>query len=147
MTKLLKVTSPIWDLEIGDTFTFDENTKTYTAKDESSYAESGDCGSMTFTHSAQCTISEDMAKSLIEDGFVAEFPGTKDNTKAVSANKDDKKFVNVFNVMDDLRSTYNNDLTHIDATCADCPECLKVERITVLKNLISLIDYLKTFKK
>ena len=56
-------------------------------------------------------------------------------------------FVNVFNAIDNMLDTYKSDLKNIDIDMSDAPECLKVEKTTVLRNLIKTLDYLKNLKK
>ena len=42
---------------------------------------------------------------------------------------------------------YSKDLNGIDNEYKDMPECLKVEKVTVIKNLLKLLTYLKSLKK
>ena len=57
------------------------------------------------------------------------------------------QFVNIFNEIDKLISEYSKDLDGIDNEYKDMPECLKVEKVTVIKNLLKLLTYLKSLKK
>ena len=61
--------------------------------------------------------------------------------------KTDKSFVNVFDEIDNMINTYSTELKNIDKDMANSPECLKVEKTTVLQNLIKTLDHLKTLRK
>ena len=58
-----------------------------------------------------------------------------------------KPFVNVFDEIDKMLNTYTSDLKSIDSDMDNAPECLKVEKATVLKNLIKTLNYLKNLRK
>ena len=49
--------------------------------------------------------------------------------------------------LDEMIDTYNEDLKNIDKDTEDFPQCMKVEKETVLRNLIKVLSYLKTLKK
>lgn len=53
----------------------------------------------------------------------------------------------MFNAIDNMLDTYKSDLKNIDTDMSDAPECLKVEKTTVLRNLIKTLDYLKNLRK
>ena len=65
----------------------------------------------------------------------------------IKSDKPEKEFVNVFNAIDNMLDTYKSDLKNIDTDMSDAPECLKVEKTTVLRNLIKTLDYLKNLRK
>ena len=82
------------------------------------------------------SISTDFAKDLISNGILDD--GEK---------KEDRNFVNVFDTMDDMLDTYQKDLDNIDTDMKDSPACLKIEKETVLRNLIKTLSYLRSLKK
>lgn len=58
-----------------------------------------------------------------------------------------KPFVNVFDEIDNMLDAYTKDLKNINTDMDNAPECLKVEKTTVLKNLIKTLNYLKNLRK
>ena len=63
------------------------------------------------------------------------------------ATKTNSSFVNVFDEIDDMLIKYNADLHNIDKDMKGQPECLKVEKPTVLSNLIKVLTHLKGLRK
>ena len=74
------------------------------------------------------------------EGYLAEVK----KTEPILEKKD---FVNVFEEIDSLLEDYTIDLGNLDEEMADMPACLKVERKTVLDNLVTLLTHLKSLKK
>ena len=62
---------------------------------------------------------------------------------------DDKKtFVNTFDEIQTMLPEYNNELCVIKSKADEnTPQCLLVEKETVLRNMIKLLEYLKGLKK
>ena len=59
-----------------------------------------------------------------------------------------KRFVNIFDEIDNKLSEYNEELyTLSNGYNDDTPQCLLVEKETVLRNMIKLLEYLKGLKK
>ena len=56
-------------------------------------------------------------------------------------------FVNIFDQIDALIDSYTYELNTIDESMKDSPACMKVEKETVLRNMIKLLDHLKSLKK
>ena len=137
MAKTLNVIQPFLMMEIGDTFEWDDNTKMYTANRTEEFHKSDDSDSeLRSVFSSNFAISADYAKDLILDGYLED------------VNSDNKKtFTNVFDEIDRLNAKYKDELANINKTMADMPECLKLERTTVLNNIISVLDHLKNLKK
>lgn len=135
MAKTLRVISDFLDMTPGDTFEYNEKTRMYTAeRNEEFHRTDDDDSELRSIYSAKFSISEGYAKELIQDGVLED--------------ADDKKaFVNIFDEIDSLTSRYENELKNVDKDMKDFPECMKVERTTVLNNLISVLDYLKGLKK
>ena len=137
MAKVLRVIDPFFDMNVGDTFTLTEDGKFYVFEKNEEFhtANVGSDSDMTSSYKSCFKISQKWAKQLIEDGYLEEVD-TKDN-----------KFVNVFDEIDKLLNEYNTELKNIPDTMKETPECLKVERTTVLSNIIKVLSYLKTLRK
>lgn len=136
MANTLRVIEDFFVMEVGDTFQWDENTKMYVAERSEEFHKSDDSDSeLRSTYSSNFAISADYAKELIADGVLEEVNPTK------------KVFMNVFDEISRLQSKYTDELKNIDEDMASMPECLKVERITVLNNMLSLLEHLSGLKK
>ena len=141
MAKILKVTKPFFVMEIGDTFEYDANTKQYKSVYNIEHNGSDEKNTtVVSTYNSVYTISEEYAKMLIEKGYLEESYIDTETEKPT-------QFVNIFNEIDKLISEYSKDLDGIDNEYKDMPECLKVEKVTVIKNLLKLLTYLKSLKK
>ena len=141
MAKILKVTKPFFVMEIGDTFEYDANTKQYKSVYNIEHNGSDEKNTtVVSTYNSVYTISEDYAKMLIDNGYLEESYIDTESEKPT-------QFVNIFNEIDRLISEYSKDLDGIDNEYKDMPECLKVEKVTVIKNLLKLLTYLKSLKK
>ena len=135
MAKTLRVISDFLDMNPGDTFEYNNDTKMYVAERSEEFHRSDDSDSeLRSIYSSRFAISEGYAKELIQDGILEDADETKN-------------FVNVFDEIDSLTSRYENELKNVNEDMAQFPECMKVERITVLNNLISVLDHLKGLKK
>lgn len=141
MAKILKVTKPFFVMEIGDTFEYDANTKQYKSVYNIEHNGSDEKSTtVVSTYNSVYTISEEYAKMLIDNGYLEESYIDTESEKPT-------QFVNIFNEIDRLISEYSKDLDGIDNEYKDMPECLKVEKVTVIKNLLKLLTYLKSLKK
>ena len=128
------VIKPFMHLVPGDTFEPNEDG-TYTVEQTSEINRTDDLfGDFKSTLNSKFTVSEDYIKELVREGVI-------------KSNKPEKEFVNVFNAIDNMLDTYKSDLKNIDTDMSDAPECLKVEKTTVLRNLIKTLDYLKNLRK
>ena len=141
MAKILKVTKPFFVMEVGDTFEYDANTKQYKSVYNIEHNGSDEKNTtVVSTYNSVYTISEEYAKMLIDNGYLEEsYIGTESEKPT--------QFVNIFNEIDKLISEYSKDLDGIDNEYKDMPECIKVEKVTVIKNLLKLLTYLKSLKK
>lgn len=83
--------------------------------------------------SSSYEISEEYAKHLIKSGYL----------KEVS----EQPYVNIFEEIEDLIALYTKELETIDKDMINEPACLKIEKQTVLENMIKLLGYLKSLKK
>ena len=141
MAKILKVTKPFFVMEIGDTFEYDVNTKQYKSVYNIEHNGSDEKNTtVVSTYNSVYTISEEYAKMLIDNGYLEESYIDTESEKPT-------QFINIFNEIDKLISEYSKDLDGIDNEYKDMPECLKVEKVTVIKNLLKLLTYLKSLKK
>lgn len=139
MTKILKVIKPFFVMEVGDTFEYNDKTKEYKSvyneEDNSSNEENS---TVVSSYNSVYTISEDYAKMLVENGYLEEVMQNTNN---------DKQFVNIFDEIEHLLIQYNTDLNILLNSDDDTPQCLKVEKETVLRNMIKLLKHLKSLKK
>ena len=139
MTKILKVIKPFFVMEVGDTFEYNDKTKAcksvYNEEHNSSNEENS---TVVSSYNSVYTISEDYAKMLVENGYLEEVMQNTNN---------DKQFVNIFDEIEHLLIQYNTDLNILLNSDDDTPQCLKVEKETVLRNMIKLLKHLKSLKK
>lgn len=137
MNKILKVVKPFFVMEEGDTFELAENGREYNSSVSAEHHESNDDnGEVTARYNASYTISTDYAETLEQEGYL----------KAVEPEKT-SNFVNVFDEIKELVDGYKHELSTLDDDMADMPQCLKVERQTVLTNLVTVLEYLNSLKK
>jgi hypothetical protein len=141
MSKVLKVIKPFFVLDKDDTLELSQDGTTYSSVYKEQTSQSDDASSnIQSTYTSEYTISVDYAKLLIEEGYLEE---VKKSEPVV----DKRDFVNVFEEIDMLIEDYTEALNNIDDEMANMPACLKVERKTVLDNLITLLTHLKSLKK
>ena len=137
MSKILRVIDPFFVLEVGDTLTLSDDGKFYVFERSEEFHKAGDSNELNSTYNSKFTISIDYAKELIKEGYLEE----------VESKQKTSSFVNVFDEIDNLINKYQNDLARIDIEMADQPQCLKVEKTTVLTNILSVLNHLKTLRK
>lgn len=139
MTKILKVVKPFFVMEIGDTFEYDNDTNQYKSVYNVENNSSNDNNSTVMSsYSSVYTISTEYAKVLIGQGYLEQ---VDENTA------EPKKFVNVFDEISNLISVYNKDLADVLRSDDNTPQCLKIEKETVLRNMIKLLEHLNSLKK
>lgn len=137
MSKTLRVIDPFFVLELGDTLTLSEDSKFYTFERNEEFHKAGDNNDLNSTYSSNFKISLDYAKELIRDGYLEE----------VDPKQKASSFVNVFDEIDNLIARYQKELANIDLDMAGQPQCVKVEKTTVLTNILSVLNHLKTLRK
>jgi intein/homing endonuclease len=137
MSKTLRVIDPFFVLELGDTLTLSEDGKFYTFERNEEFHKAGDNNDLNSTYSSNFKISLDYAKELIRDGYLEE----------VDPKQKASSFVNVFDEIDNLIARYQKELANIDLDMAGQPQCVKVEKTTVLTNILSVLNHLKTLRK
>ena len=123
MTKTLRVIDPFFIMELGDTFEYSDDLKMYVSKHKEEF------------------FDDNNFNSEIKSSFNSEFQISEEYAKT------DKRFVNIFDEIDSLISTYSRNLENIDKDMKGLPACLKTEKETVLTNLITVLKHLKSLKK
>lgn len=136
MSKTLRVIDPFFTVDLGDTFTLSEDGKQYVSEHNEEFHKAGESGNLTSSYSSTFNVSVDYAKELIKEGFLEEVTDKKVNT-----------FVNVFDEIDNLIEKYQKELNELEVSMKDAPQCLKVEKATVLTNINSVLNHLKTLRK
>ena len=137
MAKVLRVIEPFFDVDVDDTFVLSDDAKFYVfEKNEEFHTNSSETEDLTSSLKSTFKISIKWAKQLVEDGYLEE---VNEKTNA--------KFVNVFDEIEKLLNAYQEELKLIPETMKESPECLRVERTTVLMNMIKVLSYLKTLRK
>ena len=136
MTKILKVIKPFFVMESGDTFEYNADTEQYeSVYNEEHNSSNEDNSTVVSSYNSVYRISKEYAKMLLDNGYVEEV-------------NDKKRFVNIFDEIDNKLSEYNNELYSIKSKADEnTPQCLLVEKETVLRNMIKLLEYLKGLKK
>ena len=138
MSKILRVIDPFFTMDVDDTFTLSNDGKSYVAERNEEFHTAKDDGDLSSTFSSTFTLSPKWAQHLIDEGYLEEVTPTE---------KPSKDFVNVFDEIDKLIEKYNAELVQLPKTMADTPECLRVEKTTVLTNLLKVLNYLKSLRK
>lgn len=136
MTKILKVIKPFFVMENGDTFEYNADTDQYeSVYNEEHNSSNEDNSTVVSSYNSVYRISKEYAKMLLDNGYVEEVD-------------EKKRFVNIFDEIDNKLSEYNNELYALKTKADEnTPQCLLVEKETVLRNMIKLLDYLKGLKK
>ena len=133
MINKLRVKTPFFNLEVGDILTLSEDKKFY----EHAVSRGYDDKESHFKFDSSFKIDAEYANELINEGYLEE----------VLEKKAAVEFKNIFTEIDILIDTYNKELSNLDEEFKEKPACLKVEKRTVLKNLIKVLNHLKTLKK
>ena len=136
MTKILKVIKPFFVMDNGDTFEYNADTDQYeSVYNEEHNSSNEDNSTVVSSYNSVYRISKEYAKMLLDNGYVEEVD-------------DKKRFVNIFDEINNKLSEYNNELCVLKSKADEnTPQCLLVEKETVLRNMIKLLEYLKGLKK
>lgn len=136
MTKILKVIKPFFVMENGDTFEYNADTDQYeSVYNEEHNSSNEDNSTVVSSYNSVYRISKEYAKMLLDNGYVEEVD-------------DKKRFVNIFDEINNKLSEYNEELYVLKSKADEnTPQCLLVEKETVLRNMIKLLGYLKGLKK
>ena len=136
MKDTFKVIKPFLMLEEGDVLVFDSVDDMYVSEYSSVYGE--DVNEHA-EYTSKCKLSPKYVLELEDQGYIEEVKNTEEEKTP--------KFVNVFDEIDTMLASYKEDLANIDIDEENTPACLKVEKETVLKNLIKALNHLKELKK
>lgn len=138
MAKTLRVIDPFFIMEIGDTFEYSEESKMYVSKHKEEFykTDSDKIDEIRSSYNSEFQISVEYAETLLKDGYLEEVDDTSKPT-----------FVNIFDEIDTLLNKYKSGLQTLDQDTMDLPACVKVERQSVLTNLVTLLEHLKSLKK
>ena len=140
MDKILKVISPFYLLKVGDTFELSADGSEYTNVHNEELNETNDTNDeISARYTSKYSISTDYAKLLIEEGYLAPLEP--------EVPEKNNRFVNVFDEINTMLETYNEELDTLDDDYAEEPACLKVEKETVLRNMIKVLEHLNSLKK
>lgn len=136
MTKILKVIKPFFVMKNGDTFEYNADTDQYeSVYNEEHNSSNEDNSTVVSSYNSVYRISKEYAKMLLDNGYVEEVD-------------EKKRFVNIFDEIDNKLNEYNNELYTLKTKADEnTPQCLLVEKETVLRNMIKLLEYLKGLKK
>ena len=136
MTKILKVIKPFFVMENGDTFEYNADTDQYeSVYNEEHNSSNEDNSTVVSSYNSVYRIPKEYAKMLLDNGYVEEVD-------------EKKRFVNIFDEIDNKLNEYNNELYTLKTKADEnTPQCLLVEKETVLRNMIKLLEYLKGLKK
>lgn len=138
MIKTLKVVEPVFNLSTGDVFELSEDGSKYVYEVNENSSNSFDDGSThDVSFSSTVSISPEYAMELIDDGIL-------ENGLQQKTNED---FKNVFSEIDAMIEGYNDQLDRLDDDFKDKPACMKVEKQTVLSNLVKVLIHLRNLKK
>ena len=139
MAKILRVIEPFFIMELGDTFEYSDNEKMYVSKHNEEFykMDSEKIDEVKSSYKSEFRISAEYAQTLIEEGYLEE----------VGENEGKSSFVNVFDEISTLLDKYKKGLENLEEDCIGLPTCVKVEKETVLSNLVTLLEHLKSLKK
>ena len=139
MAKTLRVIEPFLIVDTGDTFEYDEQSGMYVSQRREEYYKNDDrsLNDIKSVFSSNFQISVEYAQELIKDGLLEE----------ATEKEPSQPFVNIFDEIDSLIEEYTTNLKNLDVDFKDLPACVKIERQTVLQNMITLLKHLKSLKK
>lgn len=139
MAKILRVINPFFIVELGDIFEYDEKDKTYKTEHKEEFYDSDNIptSKIRSAYNSEFVISTDYAESLIKEGYLEE----------VNDQPTINTFVNVFDEINTLLGRYKKGLETLKDDTEGLPLCLKAERESVLTNLVTLLEHLKSLKK
>ena len=138
MAKTLRVIEPFLIMNTGDIFEYSNEEKMYVSRHNEEFYknDSESVNDIKSSYTSEFKISAEYAKTLVDEGYLEE-----------ATEVTDKSFVNIFDEIDALLLKYKTGLNNIETDMAELPACVKVERQTVLTNMITLLKHLKSLKK
>ena len=135
MDKVLKVKKSFLGTDVNDIFEYDKENNTYELNKNHTYSQVEDGNPYTVKSSYEVSLSADNINDLINKGYLVP---VKDENKKV--------YVNIFDKIDELINLYISELKNIDEDMKNAPACLKIEKQTVLENLVQTLESLKQYK-
>lgn len=133
---------------------------TFVVKKPFGWMEPGDTFELSNDGMYECTRTETFSNISDSEDSTAKSTSTLSASKnyismlekmGVVENADDveerESFKNIFDEIDNMLETYNEDLSNIETDMANAPACMKIEKETVLRNLIKTLSYLKSLKR
>ena len=135
MDKVLKVKKSFLGTDVNDVFEYDKENNTYELNKNHTYSQVEDGNPYTVKSSYEVSLSADNINDLINKGYLVP---VKDENKKV--------YVNIFDKIDELINLYISELKNIDEDMKNAPACLKIEKQTVLENLVQTLESLKQYK-
>lgn len=134
MTKQLRVIEPFFTVDTDDVFELNEDGTRYISLRKEEYHQNGKDGDIKSVYNASFEISTSYAEELVKEGYLEEIA-------------EKTKFVNVFDEINLLIEKYEDELKNIDEDMATLPACIKVEKTTVLENILKVLYHLKDLRK
>lgn len=131
MANNLEVVKPFGVMEVGDVFELSQNGM-YVSNNEWSQSTDDADENVSFSIKQTCEMSEEYVNFLKKNGFLKD--------------KDDK-FINVFDEIEKLAKQYNDELSTLDKDYENAPACMKLEKETVLMNMLKVLNHLHSLKK
>lgn len=135
--KKLKVVKPFSILDKDDMLVPVNNGDDYEIECSENYTDYCEGQEYKAHFNSKFSISKNYAEELVKNGVLS----------VVEEDKHENNFKNVFDEIDNLLMKYTKELCSIDEDMEDYPDCVKVEKTTVLKNLTTVLNYLKSLKK
>lgn len=130
---LLKSLSP--DME----FVLSKDGKTYDyQKEVKNTADCPDGMEAWEVYSNKISLSKEFCEKLVKEGSLIEVKEENKSQECCSCK--------IYQEIDKLLKEYNKELKNVLDNKDEVPECLRVEKMTVLKNLIKVLNYLKDLK-
>ena len=143
MIKTLKVVKPFYvdnnlEIKVNEIFEWSEDDGLYINENTSVYnPDDNNEDSDGFSSTTKTYLSIGYVARLLKYGFLKDTGGFENK----------EGFVNIFNEIENLKKEYTEQLNGLDGEYKTSPACLKVEKQTVLTNLINLLNHLGSLKK
>lgn len=136
MAKILKVTKPFFTLEVGDVFELSEDGRDYIAYKEEKFGDTNVDGE-TFhaSFNSSFAIPKNRIEDLLKNGYLEEVCDKKQD------------FVNVFDEINRLLVKYTKEYKEANENANNLPAVVRLEKMTVLSNMINVLNHLNNLKK
>lgn len=131
MTNKIEVVKSFYPLNEGDILTLAEDKKSYIYENTEEFHNDNLNSCVKTKHTIKVPVS--CIDELAKEGVVREYV--------------EKKYINVFDAIDNLLDIYTKELSEIESLVNTTPLAMVVEKQTVLMNLIKVLSHLKSLKK